>query len=146
MKKVKTGIRKKTVDYEYEEYCFAIIKYKRKYFIIKKNEEYSLIGDLIRDYEGRKECIERIIEDRTDIKLKEYEEYVTIDEYTDYALNNGIEKFTTYYLIYVDKEFKYKPINNEELVLVTGDELSKLIQISYQKEAIKILLGTFMFN
>ena len=146
MKKVKTGIRKKTVDYEYEEYCFAIIRYKRKYFIVKENGEYSLIGDLIRDYEGRRECIERIIEDRTDIVLNDCEEYVTIDEYSDYAPNNGIEKFTTYYLIHIDKEFKYIPKGNEELVLVTGEELSKLIQISYQKEAIKILLGTFMFN
>ena len=146
MKKVKTGIRKKCVDYDYEEYCFAIIKYGRKYYIVKDNDEYSLIGDLIRDYEGRRECIERIIKDRTNIKLKEYEEYVTIDEYSDYAPNKGIEKFTTYYLIYIDKEFKYKPKKNEKLVLVTSDELAEYIKISYQKEAIKILLATFMFN
>lgn len=146
MRKVKTGNRRKDVDYDYKEYCFAIIKYGRKYFVIKKNNEYSLIGDEIKDEEGRKECILRIIEDRTDIKLNEWEEYVTIDEYVNIEKNKGIENFTTYYLIYIDDYFKYKKIDNEELVLLTKDELEKYITISYQKEAIKILLGSFMFN
>lgn len=146
MRKVKIGTRKKRIDYEYEEYCFAIIKYGRKYYIVKNDEEYSLIGDKIRDYEGRRECIERIITDRTNIKIKELEEYVTIDEYNDLGPNNGLENFTTYYLIYVDEEINYIPIDKEKLVLVSSDELSKYIKISYQKEAIKILLATFMFN
>ena len=146
MRKVKVGTRKKYVDYDYEEYCFAIIKYKRQYYIIKDKDNYSLIGDKIRDYEGRGECIERIIEDRTNIKLKDYEEYVTIDEYNDIDKNNGLENFTTYYLIYIDNELKYKPINKEELVLVSSEELKKYITISYQKEAIKILLPEFIHN
>lgn len=146
MRKVKIGSKKKRIDYEYNEYCFAIIKYKRKYYIIKNGNEYSFIGDKIRDYEGRKECIERIISEKTSIKLKGYEEYVTIDEYNDIEINKGLENFVTFYLIYVDDEFSYNSLNNEELILVNASELQEFIKISYQKEAIKILLATFMFN
>ena len=146
MRKVKIGSKKKRIDYDYEEYCFAIIKYKRKYYIIKNGNEYSFIGDKIRDYEGRKECIERIISEKTSIKLKGYEEYVTIDEYNDIEINKGLENFVTFYLIYVDDEFSYNSLNNEELILVNASELQEFIKISYQKEAIKILLATFMFN
>ena len=146
MRKVKIGSKKKRIDYEYNEYCFAIIKYKRKYYIIKNGNEYSFIGDKIRDYEGRKECIERKIRKKTSIKLKGYEEYVTIDEYNDIEINKGLENFVTFYLIYVDDEFSYNSLNNEELILVNASELQEFIKISYQKEAIKILLATFMFN
>ena len=69
MRKVKIGSKKKRIDYEYNEYCFAIIKYKRKYYIIKNGNEYSFIGDKIRDYEGRKECIERIISEKRSVHL-----------------------------------------------------------------------------
>lgn len=146
MRKVKIGSKKKRIDYEYNEYCFAIIKYKRKYYIIKNGNDYSLIGDKIRDYEGRKECIERIISEKTSIKLKGYEEYVTIDEYNDLEKNIGLENFATFYLFYVDDDISYNSLNNEELLLVDASKLNELINISYQKEAIKILLATFMFN
>ena len=146
MRKIKIGSKKKRIDYAYKEYCFAIIRYKRKYYIVKEEDNYSLIGDKIKKTEGRKECIERIIKERTNIKLKYCEEYVTIDEYNDLSVNKGLENFVTFYLIDIDDDFIYKPINKEELILVNSDELSNLIKTSYQKEAIKILLATFMFN
>ncbi len=139
MRKVKIGSKKKCIDYEYEEYCYAIIRHKRKYFIIKNNNEYSFIGDKIRDEEGRKECIERIIKDRTDINNNCCEEYFTIDEYNDLEKNKGLENFVTYYLIDVDEYINYKPNSNEELVLVSSEELKKLISKSYQREALKIM-------
>ena len=139
MRKVKIGSKKKRIDYDYEEYCFAIIKYKRKYYITKDKEEYSFIGDKIKDYEGRKECIERILKERCNLTTKSYEEYVTIDEYNDLELNHGLENFVTYYLVYVDKELDYNKVGNEELLLVDSKELKELINVSYQKEALKIM-------
>lgn len=139
MRKVKIGSKKKRIDYEYEEYCFAVLKYNSKYYIIKDKNTYSFIGDKIKDYEGRRECIERILKERCNIVTDNYEEYLTIDEYNDLELNHGLENFVTYYLVYVDKELDYNKVGNEELLLVDSKELKELINVSYQKEALKIM-------
>ena len=124
--------------YDFRETCFGIVEVNNKFLIVKKNNQYSLIGGGIEENETFEECLKREFLEETGYEIIGIEELVCIDCFWLAANKYPMESKANIYIVKVDLNNNSDPLENDCLpCFVSEEEILDLIPLPYHKEAMK---------
>lgn len=65
--------------YDFRETCFGIVKVNNKFLLVKKNNQYSLVGGGLEENETYEECLKREFKEESGYEIVSIKEFVCID-------------------------------------------------------------------
>ena len=137
MEVIKMGNKFET-KYNFRETCFGIVKINDKFLIVKKNNQYSLIGGGIEKNETFEECLKREFIEESGYKIIEIEELVCIDCYWLAANKYPMETKANIFIVKVDLDNNCEPLENDCIpCFFSKEEILDLLPLPYHKEAMK---------
>lgn len=140
MKKIKIGIKKTGVEYDFRETCFGIVHKDGKFYVTSKKGEISLIGGGIEVGESQEETLKREFIEEAGLTIKNIKEFITIDCYWITRNNKNMNSLANFYIVEINDEINEPTEKESKLVILTENEINNQLVLPYQKEAIKIFL------
>ena len=123
--------------YDFRETCFGIVEVDNKFLIVKKNNQYSLIGGGIEKNESFEECLKREFLEESGYKIIGIKELVCVDCFWLAANKYPMESKANIFVINVDLNY-IDPLEKDCVpCFVSKDELIDLLPLPYHKEAMK---------
>lgn len=138
MKKIRLGVKKRTVKYDFRETCFGIVYKDKKFYLTEKNGEISLIGGGIEKNETHKETLKREFLEEAGLTIKNIYEFVTIDCYWVTRNNDNMNSLANFYIVEITDEINEPSEESSKLIVLEESEIKDKLQLPYQKEAINI--------
>lgn len=142
MEKIVIG-NKTNEKFGFRETCFGIVIKNDKALLVKKDNQFSLVGGGIEKNESHEECLKREFLEETGYLIKRYEELVSIDCFWLAGNKWPLESLANIYIVQVDEETKIEPLENEHTIeFVNINEAENLLPLPYHKFAIYYYLKT----
>ena len=127
---------------DYRETCFGIVVKNKKILLVKKNNQYSLIGGGIEENETHLECLEREFKEESGYKIKSAKELVCIDCFWLAAGKYPMESKANIFIVEVDELNKNKPTEQGNSMHWLNLDQAKLhLPLPYHKKAIEYYLS-----
>jgi len=138
MKKIILGEKFKG-KYDFRETCFGIYQKEGKLLLVKKNNQYSLVGGGIDKNETQEECLKREFLEETGYPISSIKELVSIDCFWLADNKYPLESLANIYIVDIDETCKIDALEKDthEIEFVDIDSVESLLPLPYHKEAIK---------
>lgn len=128
--------------YDFRETCFGIVVSNNKLLVVKKKDQYSLVGGGIEKGETFKDCLEREFEEESGYAIKKIEELICIDCYWLAAGKYPMESKANIFVVEVDQINIKEP--SEEGCIVEWIDINEAINklpLPYHQKAIEYYLN-----
>lgn len=138
MKKIRLGVKKRNVKYDFRETCFGIIVKNGKFYLTEKHGEVSLIGGGVEEGENHFETLRREAIEEAGLQVTEISDFVTIDCFWYTKDKRNMESLANFYLVKVSDEIVPATEDGSKLVYVGEDKILDNMVLPYQKKAIEL--------
>lgn len=127
--------------YSFRETCFGIFRHDNKLLLIKKDNQYSLVGGGKENNETLLECLKREFLEETGYLIVNYKELICIDCY--WLANNKYPMLSKANIFEVEVDLNNKKDAREEGITIEWidiDLAKDLLPLPYHKKAIEYYL------
>ena len=138
IKRIKIGEEFKG-KFDFRETCFGICEINNKILLVKKDNQYSLVGGGREKNESMEECLRREFLEETGYQLKIIKPFVIVDCFWLAANKYPMESLANIFIVEVDETTKIDALEKEEhqLEFVDRNKVLDLLPLPYHKRAIK---------
>lgn len=143
MRKIRLGIKKRSVKYNFRETCFGIVHKDDKFYLTDKNGEISLIGGGVESNENHIECLKREFIEEAGLTVNNCYEFITIDCFWITRNNKNMESLANFYIVDVNDKIEQPTEELSKLVIIEKDEIISKLALPYQKEAVRLYLEQY---
>ena len=141
MDKIVIGEKLVNRNYDFRETCFGISIKSNKMLLVKKNEQYSLIGGGIEIGESHEDCLKREFIEESGYNIVDIKPFVCIECFWLAAGKWPLESLANFYIVEVGEKMN-EPTEDgcivEEIELKNVEEL---LPLPYHKKAVEMLLN-----
>lgn len=124
--------------YDFRETCFGIVEVDNQFLVVKKNNQYSLIGGGIEENESFEECLKREFIEESGYKITETNELVCVDCYWLAANKYPMQSKANIYIVKVDLTNSCNPLETDCIpCFISEEKIFGILPLPYHKEAIK---------
>lgn len=142
MEKIVIG-EKFNCKYSFRETCFGIVVKDEKILLVKKNNEYSLIGGGIEENETHLECLAREFKEESGYTIKNAKELVCIDCFWLAAGKYPMESKANIFIVEIDELAKTTPTEDgHDHCWIELKKSIALLPLPYHKKALEYYLET----
>lgn len=136
MKTITIGEKFKT-KFDFRETCFGIVVKDKQILLVKKNNQYSLVGGGIEKEESHATCLKREFLEEAGLTITEIKPLVCVDCFWLAAGKYPMESKANIYEVSVDLSHKIKPLEEDhETQWVDISNAIELLPLPYHKEAL----------
>jgi 8-oxo-dGTP diphosphatase len=137
MEKIVIG-NKFNQKYSFRETCFGIYEKNGQILLVKKDNQYSLVGGGIEGEESRSDCLRREFLEESGYKLTSVKELLTIDCFWLAGGKYPMESLVNVYIVEVDDTLAGEPLEkNCQIEFVDINDVERLLPLPYHKKAIE---------
>lgn len=127
--------------FDFRETCFGIVKNENKLLVVKKNNQYSLVGGGIEDKESFEECLKREFIEESGYSVIDAKELVCIDCYWLAAGKYPMLSKANIFEVEVDLINVKEPLESDCYIeWININESINLLPLPYHKKAIEFYL------
>lgn len=124
--------------YSFRETCFGISKNDNKILVVKKNNQYSLVGGGIEEGETFMECLKREFVEEVGYNVVSCEELVRIDCYWLAANKYPMLSRVNVFVVDVDLNDKKEPLESDCYAeWIDINNCDELLPLPYHKKAME---------
>lgn len=124
--------------FDFRETCFGIIEKDEKLLLVKKNNQYSLIGGGIEKTETLNQCINREFLEEAGLKIIKASELVCIDCYWLAAGKYPMESKANIFIVVADLVNIFKPTEEGHTIeWIDKNKSLDLLPLPYHKAALE---------
>ena len=138
MKKIRLGIKKRNLKYDFRETCFGIVFKNNEFYLTEKKKEISLIGGGVEPNETHEETLKREFIEESGLIIKSIIPFITIDCYWYTRDNRNMNSLANFYIVEVEDKIKKPTEKESKLVKIKNEEILKNLQLPYQIKAIEL--------
>ena len=137
MKKIVIGEKLPNIKYGFRETCFGICEKNGKMLIVKKDNQYSLIGGGIEENESKQDCLKREFLEEAGLEIKSVKELVTIDCFWLAGGKWPLESVANIFIVEVEKEH-FAPLEEGHILQkIDTENVLNLLPLPYHKKALE---------
>ena len=140
MKKIRLGVKRKNVGYDFRETCFGIVYKNGEFYLTEKNGELSLIGGGVEKGESHVDTLKREFLEEAGLIITDCREFITIDCFWHTRNNKDMESLANFYIVEVSDKILEATEKESKLVRIKLDNLKDKLPLPYQKKAIELFL------
>lgn len=140
MKKIRLGVKKRNLKYDFRETCFGIVYKNNEFYLTSKKGELSLIGGGVEENETHKETLKREFIEESGLVVKEVSDFITIDCYWYTRSKTNMNSLANFYIVKVSDKIKEPTEEGSILVKVKEKDILEKLELPYQKKAIELFL------
>ena len=127
--------------YDFRETCFGIVSMNKQILLVKKNNQYSLIGGGIEKGETFEQCLKREFLEETGLIITDIKPLVCVDCFWLAAGKYPMESKANIFEVDVDLKNKTSPLEEgNEIEWVEISSAVDLLPLPYHKEALNFYL------
>lgn len=125
--------------FDFRETCFGICEINNQILLVKKDNQYSLVGGGRENGESMEECLRREFLEETGYSLKLIEPFMVVDCFWLAANKYPLETLANIYIVEIDEKTKIDAVEKDkhQLEFVDKDKVLDLLPLPYHKRAIK---------
>ena len=146
MKKIRLGIKKRNIEYDFRETCFGIVYKNDKFYVTEKSNDISLIGGGIEPNETHIETLKREFIEEAGLTITNIKDFITIDCYWLTRNNKNMNSLANFYIVDISDKIIEPTEDLSKLVILSKKEIEDKLALPYQKEAIKIFIENYIKN
>ena len=140
-------VGEKFEKHDFRETCFGIVVNNNKLLVVKKNNEYSLVGGGIEPGETHLECLIREFKEESGYSITQSQELICIDCFWLAAHKYPMESKANIYIVEVDLHNINNPTENGcSSHWIDLNSAIDNLPLPYHKKAIEIYLKTKTTN
>ncbi|MBE7074087.1 MAG: NUDIX domain-containing protein [Clostridiales bacterium] len=141
MKKIIIGEKIVDAKYDFRETCFGICMKDNKFLVVKKNEQYSLIGGGLERGETHEECLKREFIEESGYSIQKITPVITIDCFWLAAGKWPLESLANFYLVDLGEKL-CEPTEEGHIVdEIDMKDIESLLPLPYHKKALEIFIN-----
>lgn len=144
MKKIRLGIKKRNIEYDFRETCFGIVYKNDKFYVTEKSNDISLIGGGIEPNETHIETLKREFIEEAGLTITNIKDFITIDCYWLTRNNKNMNSLANFYIVDISDKIIEPTEDLSKLVILSKKEIEDKLALPYQKEAIKIFIENYI--
>ena len=127
--------------YDFRETCFGIVIVDNKLMVVKKGDQYSLVGGGIEPGENYLECLKREFKEESGYSVTSVKELVCIDCYWLAAGKYPLLSRANIFIVNIDENNGVDPSEEGcEVSFIEISEAISLLPLPYHKKAIEYYL------
>ena len=141
-KKITIG-KKFDGKFDFRETCFGICEINGKILLVKKDNQFSLVGGGIEKNETCEECLKREFLEETGYSLNSISPLVIIDCFWLAMNKYPLESLANIFVVEIDEKTKIDAIEKDkhQLEFVDKNIVFDLLPLPYHQQAIKYYLN-----
>ena len=129
--------------FDFRETCFGIVVHKSKILLVKKNNQYSLVGGGIEKNETFEDCLQREFIEEAGMTISHIKPLICIDCFWLAAGKYPMESKANIFVVDVDLNNIINPLEEGHIPEWVDIEKAKvLLPLPYHKEALDFYLKT----
>ena len=124
--------------FDFRETCFGIVAKNNKILLVKKNNQYSLVGGGIEKNETFEQCLKREFLEEAGFTITNIKPLVCVDCFWLAAGKYPMESKANIFIVKVDLNKKTKPLEENHFPeWIDLNNAIDLLPLPYHKEALK---------
>ena len=126
----------------FRETCFGIYEKENKILLVKKDNQYSLVGGGIDNDETKEQCLRREFLEETGYSITNINPLIIIDCFWLAGNKYPLESLANIFVVDIDTNNKIDALEKDihEVEFVDTDKALELLPLTYHKEALKCYL------
>lgn len=146
MKKIVIGQKLEDKKYDFRETCFGICIKNGKILLVKKNEQFSLIGGGIENNETNEECLKREFIEESGYEILNIKPFITIDCFWLAAGKWPLESLANFYIVEVGEKV-CEPTEEGHIVQeIKIEDAEGFLPLPYHKKALELFMSKVISN
>ena len=146
MKKIRLGVKKRNVSYDFRETCFGIVYKNGEFYLTEKDREISLVGGGVEKGETHIDTLKREFLEEAGLTITGCREFITIDCFWQTRNKKYMESLANFYIVEVSDNIIEATEKESKLVIAKPDNLEDKLLLPYQKEAIRLFFEMISKN
>ena len=143
MEKIVVGEKLENTKYDFRETCFGICLRNNKFILVKKKDQYSLIGGGIESGESHTDCLKREFIEESGYEILGIKPFITIDCFWLAAGKWPLESLANFYMVELGNKVCEPTEEGHIVEEVEINMVTDLLPLPYHKKAMELYLQTY---